>query len=453
MLHEGLVTDREYFTAEGDLLLSKGVAVKQHHIDALRRRNVLHLWYRDSAEEDEISRLLSADIKSLDKLELDDAAPAFAAEPPGAMALPAFKNIRPGAEGVAQLARSARARDLDDRLQRGETRDTPSGPALNESATRMSVDQRTESYKTEVSSSYREALATTRSLLISIANGERTDGAIARSVSERFVRTFLNDRDILMNISMIQSTQQEYIFHHSLNVCLLSINIAAAYGYSHDQVVEIGIGALLHDVGMLLAPSEIRLKEGRLTQDEWFEIQKHPIMGLHLLESVTRLPDSAPFVAYQAHERENGKGYPKRRSGRFLHAFARIVQIADVFEALCAPRAYRPPKMPYKAMEMIIKMTRQGLAPGQFVKAFLSYASLFPVGSFIELNDHRIARVVAAHPTSYAKPTVSVMLDASGNRLTAKDIYQVDLAADTSVQVLRALDAAALPGVSLMEGF
>ncbi len=455
VLREGMITDCEYYTREGELLLSQGVSIQQHHIDALRRRKVFELFAKESGDDDEIRRLLSAEFKSLDKLELDEekAAPQAPPQRPRALDRPKFSHIKAGEEGVKQLNTSASAKALDEKLSAGQSSDQPSGPALKQSAREMQVADRTEAYKSEISTSYESALRTTRLLLQSIVNDERSDGQAARGIVEQFVETFINDKDILLNISTIQSGDIEYIYHHSLNVCLLAINIGASYGYSKEQVIEIGMGALLHDVGMLLTPREIRLKQGRLTRDEWFEIQKHPINGLHLLESVVRLPDSVPFIAYQAHERTNGKGYPKQRSGRFLHAYAKIVQIADIFEALSAPRTYRPPQIPYKAMETIIKMTRQGMISGEFVKAFLAYASLFPVGSFIELSDHRIARVINAHPTSYAKPRVSVLTDAAGAVLPRQKIYQIDLSTDTTVQVMRALDSNALAKVTLMDGF
>jgi len=96
----------------------------------------------------------------------------------------------------------------------------------------------------------------------------------------------------------------------------------------------------------LLIPKKIRFKEGCLTEAEWFEIQKHPILGLHLLEKIDRLPESIPFIAYQTHERENGKGYPTQRSSRLIHKFAKVITIADVFEALSSPRKYREGNIP-----------------------------------------------------------------------------------------------------------
>jgi HD-GYP domain-containing protein (c-di-GMP phosphodiesterase class II) len=236
-------------------------------------------------------------------------------------------------------------------------------------------------------------------------------------------------------------------------VCLLAINIAAAAKYSERQILEIGMGALLHDVGMLLIPEEIRFKKGRLSQEEWFEVQKHAILGLHLLEKVAQVSDPILYITYQTHERENGKGYPKQRSGRFIHSYAKVVQVADVYESLCSQRDYRPPFIPYRAMELLIKMSSRNLLAIEYVKAFLSYASLFPIGSVVELNDHRVARVVQANEKQQAKPVLSVIMDSQGNIIPQKKIYQVDLSKEPDFQIIRALEPSRFPQVGIMDGF
>jgi HD-GYP domain-containing protein (c-di-GMP phosphodiesterase class II) len=204
---------------------------------------------------------------------------------------------------------------------------------------------------------------------------------------------------------------------------------------------------------MLLVPREIFLKKGRLTKDEWYEVQKHSMLGLHLLERVKKLPASAPYIAYQVHERENGQGYPKQRSGRFIHNYSKIVQVADVFESLSSPREYRAPYIPYRAMEVIIKMSKRCLLASEYVKALITYVSLFPVGSLVELSNHTIAKVISANESHFTKPVVSVIADHEGNLLPAEKIYRIDLAGDHALQITRAIESNQLPGLDIMHGF
>jgi HD-GYP domain-containing protein (c-di-GMP phosphodiesterase class II) len=440
----GTVTEAEYRSQNGDLLISQGVTITDKHLEILRRRNIFQVYVKDS-DEDEIHAILSKEY-TLDEFHFDDEEPAKALD------LPEFKNIKAGKDGLSQLMQSKKAAELDDTLSRGITPDKPAGLPLKQKAQEKNADERTVQYKSDVHQLYNDALKDVHYVLRTMADGHSVDGRQIRAIVERFVRLFITDKNILLNISGIKTTPDNFVYHHTLNVCLLAINIAASADYSEEQVVEIGMGALLHDLGMLLVPQHILTKEGKLDQDEWFEVQKHPILGLHLLESVTRLPVTVPYVAYQVHERENGKGYPKQRNGRLIHNFARIVQIADVYEALSSPRLYRTTYIPYKAMEMVIKMTRQGLLSGEYSRSFLIYASLFPVGSIVELSNKSIGKVVKANASSFAKPIVSVIVDEGGRRLRDDQIYLEDLKT-SDLLIVKAHGFDYLSGFGVMDGF
>lgn len=352
--------------------------------------------------------------------------------------IPELAGIKAGKEGLIQLIKSNKGVEIDARIKNGSFPDTPIGPPLKSAVRQISRRDRTVQYKNSVLKSYNDALSQTVSTLNTLAEGQNVEGAAIRAMVEDYVKLFMTDASILFNMSGTKPVDEEYIYHHSLNVCILSLHIAAAHGYSEQQVIEIGMGALLHDVGMLLIPVELRNKIDRLTEDEWFEIQKHPILGLHLLKNIRQLPEAVPIVAYQSHERENGKGYPKQRSSRLIHNYAKIVCVADIFEAFTSRRTYRGPLIPYKSMELVIKMTNQGLISGEFVKSLMEYASLFPVGSIVELTNGCIGKVIRANGISYAKPTICVLIDEKGMPLPPDKIYEEDLSFNTNLQIVRA---------------
>jgi HD-GYP domain-containing protein (c-di-GMP phosphodiesterase class II) len=434
----GSITEREYFTRDGELLISKGVSFSQQHLDALLRRKFEYVYINDENEDMELQKILSADFKGLDDLQLEETGAWSSNETPAALNSPALSKIASGRDGLLQLLKNATGNEIDTKIRDGKTPDTPVGPALKEKASEMTSKDRTPAYKNSIKTSYTESLQQTKRLLTLLVNDQHVSNESVRSVVNQFINTYLTDKNILLNLSNTKPQDGDYIYHHSLNVAILSINIAAALSYSEQQVIEIGMGALLHDVGMLLIPKAIRLKKGRLVEEEWYEIQKHPILGLHLLEKIDRLPDAVSIVAYQTHERENGKGYPKQRSARIIHNYAKIVSVADIFEALSTSRSYRDGNIPYKAMEMIIKMTRQGLISGEFVKALLEYTSLFPVGSIVELSNNCLGKVIKANGNSFAKPRVSIFTDPEGNKLDSSKIYEEDLSKNTTIQIIRA---------------
>ena len=460
-LTPGTKAETDYCTEDGTVLISKGIEITKKHLEILHRRNIFELYQKEAKEDDEIKKILSSELPDLEDLDIDDLSTTTQKiewepelkGPARALELPEFKEIESGLKGLRKLNDSKHASELDKKFRYGRTPDRPVGPALRDEATDMFPKDRTDSYKDKMTLLYDIALNDVKKILNSLANGKKIDGKQIRRIVKSFVKTFITDKNILLNLSTTRCKDTIYIYSHSLNVCLLAINIAASAGYNREQVIEIGMGALLYDVGMLLIPHTIFTKKERLTKDEWFEIQKHPILGLHLLESISRLPESIPYIAYQSHERENSTGYPKQRDKRLIHCFSKIIQIADIFIALSSPRSYREEFMPYKAMETIIKMTKKGLVSGEFVKSLLTYTSLFPVGSLVELNDKKIGKVIKANATSFAKPVVSVLTTETGAILPKGDIYQIDLSEDIDKHIVRALKLDYLSEVALMDGF
>jgi len=133
----------------------------------------------------------------------------------------------------------------------------------------------------------------------------------------------------------------EYTFVHIINVGILSISLAEALGFSGQTTHDLGIAALLHDVGKMAVPPEILNKSGRFTDEEFKAMQVHPAEGARMLLRTRGVPDLAPVVAYEHHVRYDGGGYPRVPSGWKLSLASRICQIADVYDALRTDRPYR----------------------------------------------------------------------------------------------------------------
>jgi len=439
-LSPGQVTATEYFSSSGDLLIGKNVFLTERHLDILKRRNIFELYIRD--KDTELKKLLDTEFDEVQRL-------PYGEEENLSGRL--FPEIKSGEEGYRQLLQNESASLLDNAFDLGQVSDIPSGPEMKASMKQHYLADRTEDYKKEVKLTYSEALKQVKIILNKLANGEKVDTGRVRAIIDLFIDTFLNDRNIILALSSCKPEKNDHIYYHTLNVCLIAMNIAAASGFNENQVIDIGVGALLHDVGMLLVPPKIRFKKGRLTNDEWYEVRKHPLTGLSMIERFMTVSDSVKFIAYQTHERENGKGYTKQRRGRFIHNYAKITQVADIFEALCSPRPYRKALVPYKGVEMLIKMSKQGLVSAEYVRSFLSYSSIFPIGSIVELCDGRVARVISAN-SKLDRPVVSVLQESNGSRLEKNKIYQVDLSIDRELQVVRSLPFDSV-NLDIMDGF
>ncbi len=428
-LQPGQINDQPYFSEDGKVIIPSRTVLTLKDLTALKNSGLTHVYVQGSNEDEDLIELLNVDFEST--------GPGSDLPHTDIPEIPFEITSKPGKEGLIELQKNPRCQQLDSLIFEISNSNLPCGPAFKNNIIPIKKLHRSPDYKNTQLSDYDNALQETEDLLHSLASGKSVSVESVRSISSHFARLFLKDPDFILNLSNLKPLEGEYLFHHSLNVCIIAINIAAASGCSEPQVTEIGMGALLHDIGMLLIPQEIRFKSSRASADEWYEIQKHPITGVLLLDKIKHLPDNIMFMVYQSHERENGKGYPKQRSSRLIHTYAKILAVADTFEALSSPRSHREAYLPYKAMETLIKMTRQGLLCGTFVKALLEFTSLFPVGSVVELNNKCIGRVIKPNGTSFAKPVVCILMDEKGNVLEEKEQYIEDLMVNTSLQIVK----------------
>lgn len=316
--------------------------------------------------------------------------------------------------------------------------DQPSGLPLFESMRSVTIAQRSRASYNKVRGVYTSSCNQIDALLTTVASGQAWAPEWLMEIVSALLNNFIADPTLLFNLLHNKSSDAEYLYYHSVNVALLSMTIATELNYSEPQIRDLCAGALLHDLGMLLVAPEIRFKTDPLSSDEHFEIKKHPAVGLHCVKSAQTLPTTVRYSIIQSHEREDGSGYPYRLRGNKIHAFAKIVALADMYDALTSPRCYRNAVIPYRAIELIIGMARQGQVDGKYVKALLAWISLFPVGSSVELNDGSFAKVICANRNSFGKPIICVLTEADGSPLCANHRFEIDLARSTSLYVKRA---------------
>ncbi len=158
-----------------------------------------------------------------------------------------------------------------------------------------------------------------------------------------FIITFKREANILKLISPVK-TYSEYTYAHAANVAVLSMFQAEILGIKDTLLHDIGIAALLHDVGKLFVSKEILEKKATLAGEEWEEIRRHPYYGARYLSKIDGLTRLAPVIAFEHHIKFDGSGYPEDRiNGNKQHIFSQIVAIADYFDALRSKRPYRPP--------------------------------------------------------------------------------------------------------------
>ncbi|MFZ5453888.1 MAG: HD-GYP domain-containing protein [Thermodesulfobacteriota bacterium] len=141
-----------------------------------------------------------------------------------------------------------------------------------------------------------------------------------------------------------------HLFSHSLNVCLLGLAYTAFLGWDQEKIRWFGVGALLHDIGLIYTPLSILEKKGKLTPEEMNKIKRHPIDGFRMLQDFGYLRWEALQMIVQHHENGDGSGYPDGLVITEIKTWARILRILDCYEAMTAPRSWRQAIEPKEAI-------------------------------------------------------------------------------------------------------
>ncbi|GAE30290.1 HD-GYP domain-containing protein [Halalkalibacter hemicellulosilyticus] len=243
----------------------------------------------------------------------------------------------------------------------------------------------------------------------------------------------LNSHQQALSILSDVITYDNYVFTHSLNVTVYTLRLALELNYNEKQLKEIGLGAILHDVGKMMIPLEILNKPGKLTDEEFSMIKAHASEGFEYLRKQHDVPLLAAHCAFQHHERLDGSGYPRGIQHNEIHEYAKVIAIADVFDAITSQRVYRHAMLPNEALELLYAG-----AGTQFdqslVEAFRSVVALYPEGLSVTLSDGREGIVVKQNQSLTTHPIVRIIRE---NGCDLQDCYDLDLAQQLDVTIVK----------------
>lgn len=214
----------------------------------------------------------------------------------------------------------------------------------------------------------------------------------------------INDNDALAVDINILKVSDEYTFKHSVDVATMAMVIARNKGMPQQEVYDIGVAGLLHDIGKSQIPNEILNKPGKLTDEEFTIMKSHPVYGYNMLKEKKGLSDKIKLGVLQHHEKINGCGYPMGVSADKISPYARILTVVDIYDALVTERPYKKGFSPRDAVEMIMAMTAE--LDMDALKGFMGSIILYPVGSTVELSNGERARVVENFTEAILRPKV-----------------------------------------------
>jgi HD-GYP domain-containing protein (c-di-GMP phosphodiesterase class II) len=279
---------------------------------------------------------------------------------------------------------------------------------------------------------YSQGVAASRDVVNGVRLGRAPNIKRVKRAVQQIVDQVLTNETSIVGLTALRD-YDEYTFVHSVNVCIFAVALGRKIGLTKSQLYDLGMTALLHDVGKARLPLEILNKPDGLTEDEWKILQTHTWRGaltLVSLRSYEETPFRAVLVAHEHHMKVDLTGYPKHIRPRALALFSRIVAVADGYDAATSRRAYQTvPIEPDEVLREMWENPRRGYDP-TIVKALINLLGIYPVGTCVILDTFEVGVVTAANPDlgHLNRPTIVLVTDPNGAALPPPGIA-VDLAA------------------------
>lgn len=270
---------------------------------------------------------------------------------------------------------------------------------------------------------------------LNLENNRKLNIRGVKTLVDNILDELLLNHNVLVHLSDIR-TFDDYTFAHSVNVCVLSIVTGITLGYHDLKLKELGLGALLHDIGKTKIDKDIISKPDDLTKEEFAEVKRHTEYGFEILRQYDEISLLSAHIAYQHHERWDGNGYPRKLAGENIHEYARIVAVADVYDALLADRPYRPSYTVNQALTVLKRMSGIYLDK-DCVTALISNIAIYPIGTIVELSTGDMGVVVDNNKEFPNKPVLRIIYDKSSRRLCSP--HEIDLSKLSTVVIRRAV--------------
>lgn len=300
-----------------------------------------------------------------------------------------------------------------------------------------------------------KAVTVSRAIMNSVQLGKRPEFHNVKRVVQQMVDLMMQEEFTLVGLTTLK-THDAYTFYHSVNVCIYCLALGNRIGMNRNQLTEVGVGALLHDLGKAKVPREILNKKGALSPSERETMRKHPEWGVKELlvtGGLSSLAFRSMTGAFEHHlyYDSSSSGYPSLRGPYRSHVVGRMVAIADVFDAMTTKRVYskRPPSRD-EALSYLMSQAGTRFDP-VLVRVFANLIGAFPVGTAVRLKSGRLAVVIASNkdPKFCARPIVRPITDKAGIQLAGRELPELDLSKegpDGSYpdEIVAALDAEAM---------
>ena len=234
---------------------------------------------------------------------------------------------------------------------------------------------------------FKETVDTVKDLVQSVQGGRTASARKMNSVVQTMVDNVLDNRDAFLGLTNLKM-YDEYTFAHSVNVSILAVSLGTYLSFTKPQIAALGVAGLMHDIGKVNVPHEIINKPGKLTDEEWELVKRHPVEGAFLLAHTPGVSKLAMVAAFEHHQHGGDRGYPRVDGELHQHPFSQIVSLADAYEAITAARVYYNIQTPPDEGVRILLKKRGAPFNPVLVNAFVKMMGIVP-GRFRTETRHR----------------------------------------------------------------
>ncbi|CUH95748.1 hypothetical protein P22_1828 [Propionispora sp. 2/2-37] len=269
-----------------------------------------------------------------------------------------------------------------------------------------------------------QALQTTVEIINNFQVGKGVDLSKVKSIVSDMINQLGQKREIMVHFIDIRR-KQDYMFTHAVNTCLLSVMTGIAMGYNDTQLEELGLAAMLHDIGKIkFSPNLSQRYPRRLTEAEKEEYRQHPFYTLELLKDNPLLNTNILNACFQHHERWNGSGYPMGLEGDVINEYAQIISVADAYDRLISGLPHRKPTPVYYAAAILKKAAGQYFNP-LIVDNFIKNIAIYPIGTTVKLNNNQTAVILDVDKENKQTPIVRIMSGEDSSKIN--QLIELDL--------------------------
>jgi HD-GYP domain-containing protein (c-di-GMP phosphodiesterase class II) len=291
-----------------------------------------------------------------------------------------------------------------------------------------------------------ETIGTIKDVITHIKGKQYAEVRKLKRLAQKAVHLVMEDESILLGMATIKN-YDEYTFNHSVNVSIYSLAIGKRLGFSMKTLTELGVTALLHDIGKSKIPKEILNKPSPFDEGEWGMMKKHPLWGVESLLNLKQLGEINPRIVigiFDHHLMSDFSGYPKLFRKKEVSLFGQIIQIADSYDAMTTPTIYRGvPFTPEQALALMLK-ERNIHYDAILLKIFLGIVGIYPIGSLVLLNTRELGIVFKPNPNPKWLDRPQVLLVSRDEKGEAKkemiDLTETDARGKFKRNITKTLD-------------